>query len=71
MTPLIPAGGTRGFLLTDVIKTSLPMGILKVTVEGESPTAASFFQFSGDSATSLQTVHDLVPVALSRSGRLR
>ena len=55
-TPLIPAGaGTRGFLLTDVIGTALPAGILKVTVEGAGTSSALFLQFNGDSATSLQS----------------
>lgn len=72
VTPLVPGsngadgvGGTRGFLLTDVVKTALPMGILKVTIEGTSPMTACFLQFSGESATSLQTAHDVGPLALS------
>jgi hypothetical protein len=35
-TPMIPVAGTRGFLLTDLIQTPLPAGILKITVDGGS-----------------------------------
>jgi hypothetical protein len=56
--------GTRGFLLTDVIKTPLPPGILKVTVEaGSAAFSALFLQFSGDSAASLQASYDLSPAS--------
>ena len=62
-TPSIPSAGTRGFLLTDVIQTALPAGILKVTIEGAGSSSALFLQFNGDSATSLQAAPDLVPGA--------
>jgi hypothetical protein len=61
-TPSIPAAGTRGFLLRDVIPTSLPAGILKVTVDGGlNLSSVTFLQFDGDSATSLQAVYDGLP----------
>jgi hypothetical protein len=70
VTPLISggngaggAGSTRAFLLTDLIKSVLSAGILKVTVEGTSPFSASFLQFSGDSAVSLQSAYDSAPAA--------
>jgi hypothetical protein len=70
VTPLVPgsngvdeAGGTRGFLLADVVQAVLPVGILKVIIEGPGPASACFLQFSGESATSLETMHDLAPVA--------
>lgn len=63
-TPSIPVAGTRGFLLTDVIRTPLPAGILKVTVDGGSnPSSVTFLQFDGDSATSLQAAYDSPPSA--------
>jgi hypothetical protein len=41
--------------LTDVIRTPLPPGILKITVDGGSNlSSVTFLQFNGDSATSLQ-----------------
>jgi hypothetical protein len=59
--PIVPAG-TRGFLLTDLIKTALPAGLLKVTVDGGSSfSSVTFLQFEGDSATSLQTAYDSPP----------
>ena len=58
-TPSIPVVGTRGFLLTDVIRTPLPPGILKVTVDGGSGlSSVTFLQFEGDAATSLQVAYD-------------
>ena len=61
-TPSIPVVGTRGFLLTDVIRTPLPAGILKVTVDGGSSlSSVTFLQFDGDSATSLQVAYDSPP----------
>jgi len=58
-TPSIPVLATHGFLLTDVIRTPLPAGILKITVDGGSnPSSVSFLQFDGDSATSLQVASD-------------
>lgn len=54
-TPSIPVVGTQGFILTDLIKTPLPAGILKVTVDGGANlSSVAFFQFDGDSATNLQ-----------------
>jgi hypothetical protein len=68
VTPLIPSSGgadgvgaTRGFLLTDVIGTALPQGLLKVTVEGDGLSSALFLQFSGGSATSLPTSPEFIP----------
>ena len=55
--------GTRGILLTDVIKTALPPGILKVTIEAGSAFSALFLQFNGDSAASLQASYDLPPAS--------
>jgi hypothetical protein len=61
-TPSIPVVGTRGYLLTDVIRTPLPAGILKVTVDGGSSlSSVTFLQFNGDSATSLQVAYDSPP----------
>jgi hypothetical protein len=65
-TPSIAAAGTRGFLLTDLIRTPLPTGILKVTVDGGSNlSSVAFFQFDGDSATSLQVAPELALVPAS------
>jgi hypothetical protein len=68
VTPLIPnsggadgAGATRGFLLTDIIGTALPQGILKVTVEGSGLSSALFLQFSGSSGTSLPASPEFIP----------
>ena len=59
-TPSIPVLGTLGLLLTDLIRTPLPTGILKVTVDGGSNlSSVAFFQFDGDSATSLQVSPEL------------
>ena len=59
-TPSIPVLGTLGFLLTDLIRTPLPAGILKVVIDGESSlSSVAFFQFDGDSATSLQVAPEL------------
>jgi hypothetical protein len=71
VTPLIPVAGTRGLLLTDVIKSALPAGILKVTIEGAGPSSALFLQFNGDSATSLQAASDLVPGSSRGSAAVR
>ena len=80
VTPLIPgsggadgAGATRGYLLTDVIGTALPQGILKVTVEGDGLSSAVFLQFSGSSVTSLPTSPEFIPgiaAALASAGTL-
>lgn len=61
-TPSIPVLGTLGFVLTDLIRTPLPKGILKVTIDGgSSVSSVAFFQFDGDSATSLQVAPELAP----------
>jgi hypothetical protein len=63
-TPSISVGDTRGFLLTDLIQTPLPAGILKVAVDGGSNlSSVVFFQFDGDSATSLEAAPELEVVA--------
>jgi len=52
-------GGTLGVVLTDVIKTSLPVGALKVTIDGgSSDSSVVMVQFNPDSATSLQVAFD-------------
>ncbi len=68
VTPLIPASGgadgagaTRGFLITDLVGTALPQGLLKVTVEGDGLSSALFLQFSGGSVTSLPTSPEFIP----------
>ena len=68
VTPLIfgsggadGAGATRGFLLTDVIGTALPQGILKVAVEGDGLSSVLFLQFSGSYGTTLPTSPEFVP----------
>ncbi len=78
VTPPIPggngvdsAGGTRGFLLTDVIGTPIPAGVVKVTIEGAGPISAIFLQFSGESATSLPATPDVVPVTSSSTATIR
>jgi hypothetical protein len=58
-TPTIPPAGTQGFLLADVVRTAIPTGILKVTIEAPSSFSALFLQFNGDAATSLQPAPDL------------
>jgi hypothetical protein len=59
-TPSIPVLGTVGLLLTDLIRTPLPAGILKVVIDGGSNVSSvAFFQFDGDSATSLQVAPEL------------
>lgn len=75
VTPLVPssggadgAGATRGFLLTDVIKTPLPQGILKVTIEGDGLSSALFLQFSPSSGATLPTSPESIPgVATTRT----
>ena len=78
VTPPIPggngvdgAGGTRGFLLTEIVGTTIPAGVVKVTIEGNGPTSTIFLQFSGESAMSLHASHDVVPVASSRTATIR
>ncbi|MEO8052215.1 MAG: hypothetical protein ABI833_17535 [Acidobacteriota bacterium] len=46
-------GGTRGFVLADIVRTPLPAGILKVVVDSATQLSALFLQFSGNSATTL------------------
>jgi hypothetical protein len=59
-TQSIPVLATAGFLLRDLIRTPLPGGILKVTVDGGSNVSSvAFFQFDGDSATSVQVAPEL------------
>ena len=77
VTPPIPGGngvdgtgGTRGFLLADVIGTTIPAGVLKVTIEGAAPASAIFLQFSGESAVSLHATQDIVPVAFSSTATI-
>lgn len=69
MTPFIGPAGTQGFLLGDVITSTLPPGILKVTAEGNGLCSAVFLQFNGESATSLQTTADALPGASGASVR--
>src|SRR5579871_2427509 len=64
-TPSIPggngsngAGGTRGFLLSDLVGTAIPAGVVKVTIEGDHPASVIFLQFSGESAVSLHATQD-------------
>jgi hypothetical protein len=59
-TPPVPGfspadgeGGTRGFLLTDLLPAAPPRGIIKVTIEGNNPSSVVFLQFDHDAATSL------------------
>ena len=68
VTPQIPGangvdkvGGSRGFLVTDVVAGPLPVGVLKVEIEGAAPMSAMFLQFTGDSATSLPSIQDIAP----------
>ena len=76
VTPLIlgsggadGAGATRGFLLTDVIGTALPQGILKVTVEGDGLSSVLFLQFSGSYGTTLPTSPSSSPALPRHSHR--
>jgi hypothetical protein len=78
VTPLIPgangfdeAGGSRAFLVTDVITSTVPAGVVKVTIEGAGSTSAAFLQFSGESATNLQAIQDVVPVAVHHTATVR
>jgi hypothetical protein len=78
VTPPIPAGngvdgagGTRGFLLSDVVGATIPAGVVKVTIEGAGATSAIFVQFSGESAISLDATHDVVPVASKGAATIR
>lgn len=57
--PATQEGGTQGALLSSLITTPLPSGVLKVTISGGSnPSSVSVLQFDGDSATSLQVAFD-------------
>ena len=63
-TPSIVVAGSQGFLLTDVIRTPLTAGILKVTIDGgPNISSVAFLQFEGDSATNLQVAYDSPPQA--------
>jgi len=65
LTPPVPGsnpvdgeGGTRGFVLSDLLTTAPPRGIIKVSIEGNNPSSVLFLQFDGQAATSLDTAHD-------------
>ena len=59
-TPSIPVLSTVGFLLTDLIRTPLPAGILKVAIDGGADlSSVAVFQFDGNSATNLQVSPEL------------
>jgi hypothetical protein len=64
-TRSIPAFGTYGALLSDVIKTPLPSGIFKILVDGGASdySAVEVLQFDGTSATALQVAWDSSPGA--------
>lgn len=76
-TPSIPAYGTHGVLLSDVIATPLPSGIFKVLIDGGAAnySAVEVLQFNGASAATLQVGYDSVPVlsvnttSMRKSGR--
>jgi hypothetical protein len=42
-----------------------------VTIEGAGSTSAAFLQFSGESATNLQAIQDVVPVAVHHTATVR
>lgn len=72
VTPPVPSGngvdtsgGTRGFLLTDIVGAKIPAGVVKVTIEGPGSLSAIFLQFSGESATSLRATPDVISVSSS------
>ncbi|MBZ5678108.1 MAG: hypothetical protein LAP61_28005 [Acidobacteriia bacterium] len=55
-------GGTYGALLSKIVTTPLPSGVIKVLVDGGSNySAVAALQFSGPSATSLQVAYDSAP----------
>ena len=61
-TPAIPAFGTYGDLLPNVVKAPLPSGVFKVLIDGGSNySSVSVLQFNGDSASSLQVAYDFAP----------
>jgi hypothetical protein len=66
-TPSIPAYGTYGALLSQVISTPLPPGLFKILVNGgsENYSAVEVLQFNGPSATALQVSWDSAPGASS------
>lgn len=72
-TPSIPAYGTYGALLSDVIRTPLPSGIFKILVDGGASnySAVEVLQFNGTSATSLQVAWDSAPAASANAASLR
>jgi hypothetical protein len=54
--------GTYGALLSQIITTPLPSGVIKILVDGGSSySAVAALQFSGPSATSLQVAYDSSP----------
>ena len=72
-TPPIPAFGTYGALLSDVIRTPLPSGVLKILVDGGTSnySAVEVLQFNGSSATNLQVAWDSSPAASVNSASVR
>lgn len=68
-TPAIPGyssttgeAGTAAFLLSDVVKTSLPSGALKVLVDGgSSNSSVLMLQVNGKAIATLQTGYDTAP----------
>jgi hypothetical protein len=68
-TPAIPGyssttgeAGTAAFLLSDVVKTSLPSGALKVLVDGGSiNSSVLMLQVNGRAIATLQTGYDTAP----------
>jgi hypothetical protein len=72
-TPSIPAYGTYGALLSDVIRTPLPSGVLKILVDGGTSnySAVEVLQFNGTSATTLQVAWDSSPTASLNSASIR
>ena len=58
--------GTSAFLLSDVVKTSLPSGILKVLVDGGSnPSSVLMLQANGRAIATLQLAYDTAPTTSS------
>jgi len=65
LTPPVPGsnpvggeGGTRGFVLSDLLPSAPPRGPIKVIVEGANTSSVLFLQFDGDAAASLATAHE-------------
>ena len=72
MTPVIPAYGTYGAMLSSVISTPLPSGVFKVVVDGGAVySAVEVLQFNGTSATALQVAYDSAPGLSASSASLR